>query len=184
MFAWTPAVIERMTALAADGYSSGQIAEAIGAPTRNTVVGKAQRLGIKLIGKPGGHHDKPRVKRAPPERPKAPPPPVARAVPSVRPAAAPMRADPTAAAPEGGVRLVDLRKEHCRWPLNDPLDYETFRFCGAANNGCGPYCGHHASLAYTRPQTRTEAQMAADLRKRMAAAKQWKERSSGRATAN
>lgn len=51
---------------------------------------------------------------------------------------------------DGGVALVDLRADMCRWPLGDPRDVESFRYCGAeAPVGDGPYCAGHKRLAYS-----------------------------------
>jgi len=46
------------------------------------------------------------------------------------------------------VTLMDLREAMCRWPLGDPSTPD-FRFCGVKSRpGSGPYCSHHASIAY------------------------------------
>lgn len=47
---WTPERIERLKQLHADGYSGSQIAAALGGLTRNAVIGKAHRLGLKREG--------------------------------------------------------------------------------------------------------------------------------------
>jgi GcrA cell cycle regulator len=49
------------------------------------------------------------------------------------------------------VTLAELRDSMCRWPLGDPAHPE-FRFCGGRKRaGEGPYCAHHAEIAY-QPQ--------------------------------
>jgi len=45
-FAWTPEAEDALRKLYADGFSSSQIAEQIGCPSRNAVIGKVHRLGI------------------------------------------------------------------------------------------------------------------------------------------
>jgi GcrA cell cycle regulator len=44
------------------------------------------------------------------------------------------------------VTIVELKEAMCRWPLGDPSSPE-FRYCGSPAAG-GPYCAHHAALAY------------------------------------
>lgn len=48
-FTWTDERVETVRALHAQGCSSSEIAARIGAPTRNTVIGKMTRLGLKRI---------------------------------------------------------------------------------------------------------------------------------------
>lgn len=45
-FAWTPEAEDALRKLYAEGFSSSQIAEQIGCPSRNAVIGKVHRLGI------------------------------------------------------------------------------------------------------------------------------------------
>lgn len=52
-------------------------------------------------------------------------------------------------APEGGVLLLDLKPQHCRWPINNGGPY---RFCGAhKESGVLPYCAQHRKMRYRRP---------------------------------
>jgi GcrA cell cycle regulator len=52
------------------------------------------------------------------------------------------------------VTLMDLRESMCRWPMGDPTTPE-FRFCGGRSPvGGGPYCAHHARVAYQPAQDR------------------------------
>jgi hypothetical protein len=48
---------------------------------------------------------------------------------------------------DGRLTVVDLTESSCRWPTGNPRDLKTFRYCGEAAQG-GPYCEHHARLAY------------------------------------
>lgn len=202
MTSWTPEAEARLRQGRIDEESFSQIARAIGnGITREACIGKAHRLGL-----PGGRAGRPKIKfkpiRSPKPipQPKASPPPVARAsagfaaVNAVR-SAERRASDPgllavvtlprepiVCDAPEGGVDIVGLQRHHCRWIAGDAFD--DARYCGAPRAGEGPYCSAHYAIAYPRPQSRTEAQAAADLRKRMAAAKQWKEQTYGREAAN
>jgi len=56
---------------------------------------------------------------------------------------------PAEAPPEGGITLMQLQNETCRWPFGDPRE-PSFRYCGCAgaNNAAGrPYCDDHADMA-------------------------------------
>jgi hypothetical protein len=52
--------------------------------------------------------------------------------------------------PREGITLADLTLFSCRWPIGDPHDLATFRYCGEAAPCGGPYCKCHARLAYLR----------------------------------
>jgi GcrA cell cycle regulator len=67
---WTDAAIETLRQLALEGKSAGVIAAAIGAPSRNAVIGKANRIGIKLSGQT--QSSVPRPPRSVTERPRRP----------------------------------------------------------------------------------------------------------------
>src|SRR5260370_42663969 len=47
---WTAEAIENLKRLALEGRSASVIAAALGAASRNAVIGKANRIGIKLNG--------------------------------------------------------------------------------------------------------------------------------------
>ena len=47
---WTDAAIETLRQMALEGKSASAIAAALGAPSRNAVIGKANRIGVKLTG--------------------------------------------------------------------------------------------------------------------------------------
>ena len=47
---WTDAAIETLRQMALEGKSASSIAVALGAPSRNAVIGKANRIGVKLTG--------------------------------------------------------------------------------------------------------------------------------------
>jgi GcrA cell cycle regulator len=146
-------------------WLAGHTASAIGAQlgvSRCAVVGKAHRLGIIQGEKPGQI----RSVRAQGPRPPAPrQPPISREernarrrerralakgmLPAVAHALA--RRSPTKpAAPD--MRLLetaDLTATSCVWPLGDPSDMSTFRYCGATRPFDRSYCEFHAQLAYT-----------------------------------
>lgn len=114
---WTDERIEELKVLWAEGLTTGEIGKRLGV-SKNAVVGKAHRLGLK--GRPSP------IKKA-----KQP-----------RPAAA------TAKEPEPKMKtLVDLSANTCRWPIGDPRE-PGFHFCGAPAIPGKPYCAEHAAVAY------------------------------------
>jgi GcrA cell cycle regulator len=135
---WTPENIERLKSLDAQGYSTSLIAERFGV-TRNAVIGKMHRLGMS---KPCAARRKPTVTRARPKPEKKPMFKLPQPVP-VRP------------GPPGGLDLLDLKADHCRYPINDAPPY---RFCAAsvAFAGC-PWCVSHHAIVYTPVRDRRSA---------------------------
>ncbi len=67
---WTDAAIETLRQMALEGKSASTIAAALGAPSRNAVIGKANRIGVKLTG--NIHCSAPRAPRSVTERPRRP----------------------------------------------------------------------------------------------------------------
>jgi GcrA cell cycle regulator len=132
---WPEARVESLKQLAADNLSAAEIAAALGDCTRNAVIGKLERLGVRLHGGVN------RIKR---EKP-------------VRVARAKLAAVPVISGPLGlkdlppdespfACTLIDLRDHQCRWPLGDPADLSTFRYCGGPRHDDGPYCPRHTKL--------------------------------------
>ena len=96
---WTDERIEKLTKMWEGGATASQIADELGGVSRNAVIGKAHRLGLKARPSPV----KPNEKEAATPAPKAPkaeaaprPAPAPRAAPAPRPAAAPAQAAPAA----------------------------------------------------------------------------------------
>ena len=52
-----------------------------------------------------------------------------------------------------GITLLDLTLLSCRWPIGNPRDLTTFRYCGEAAPCGDSYCKRHARLAYPRRKT-------------------------------
>ncbi|RBP14423.1 GcrA cell cycle regulator [Roseiarcus fermentans] len=134
---WTDDAVETLRRLAGEGMSASGIAAALGAETRNAVIGKANRIGVKLGG-PGGRTGP----VAPGSRPRSP---------GARPGWAFADAE---VGEMRRVRFVDVRETGCRWPLGDPGGVE-FAFCGLASVEKRPYCAGHCRLAYRPPDARS-----------------------------
>src|SRR6478672_1149921 len=79
---WTDERIEKLTKMWEGGSTASQIAEELGGVSRNAVIGKAHRLGLKARPSPVKPNDKSEApakpaaaaKPAPSPRPAAPPP--------------------------------------------------------------------------------------------------------------
>jgi len=145
---WPDASTARLRVLWAEGLGTKQIGAELGV-SKNSIIGKARRLGLAPRPNPVGVHpghplpaprprpvplprmDRPVVVRklepqqacALGRRPPAPPPPQPPQPPS---------------APHAGV-------EQCQYPLNDGRPW---RFCGAPAVPGRPYCAAHAAKAY------------------------------------
>lgn len=89
---WTDERIERLTKMWEGGATASQIAEELGGVSRNAVIGKAHRLGLKARPSPVKPNEKDAA--APAAAPKAP-----RAETAPRPVAAPRPAPPAAPIP-------------------------------------------------------------------------------------
>lgn len=159
MFAWDDTAIDTMKSLRLEGKSASEIAAALGT-TRNSVCGKAHRLGIpfappKKFGQAGGTPQAARaaatarsvVCRQPgitlaPVKPKLP---VKREPEKVSIWIAPP-APPQRSGDFGPRTILDLGRRHCRFPLfkgHEPMEQKFY--CGEPKFD-GSYCKHHAAL--------------------------------------
>jgi GcrA cell cycle regulator len=166
---WTAEAIEDLKRLALEGKSASNIAAALGVASRNAVIGKASRIGIKLSG--GGRglaRGKTQTRAA---RPQWAIPHHIRST-AVEPGAddAPAR-DPQILPPEGRpawsfgdaeigemrrLRFEDIRGSACRWPLGDPRSGD-FAYCGLTPSDGQSYCAGHCRMAYRPSQSRATA---------------------------
>ena len=159
---WTDERVELLRKLWSDGLSASQVAAELGPGiTRNAVIGKIHRLGLAERAKTAAA-PRPRAAKAP-RQVVAQPRATSHVVHgNVALAFAPQTFVVARAAPEEEVvipmservTLMELRESMCRWPMGDPTTPE-FRFCGAHSPiGSGPYCSHHARVAYQPAQDR------------------------------
>jgi GcrA cell cycle regulator len=156
---WTDAAIETLRQMALEGKSASSIAMALGAPSRNAVIGKANRIGVKLTGHI--HCVAPRASRPSTERPRRPA--IARtnaplwkrvAVPAVPRERKPAWAFAQAQVGEMlKVGLEEIGESHCRWPIGDPTS-EEFAYCGIQTAKGRSYCAGHCRMAYKPPNSR------------------------------
>lgn len=145
-----------------DGIAAGltyqQVTDEMGnIYSRNAVIGRAKRLGLKSKSGskfgPGNRFLTPEqlARKAERERQryaeKVKPAREAR-VDKPKPVVRVVKPAPKIDAPEPRmVALVDLHARDCRWPIGDPKD-SGFGFCGHQREQGEPYCGFHVKLAY------------------------------------
>lgn len=145
---WTEQQRETAAALWRDGRSAAFIAREFGPPvTRSAVAGLMHRLGIKSP-KPKSKSRSPtsefRLRQRGPRAPIVSPKRQRReARPSIASLPALVHCEP--------VSLLDAQIHHCRWPLGESRDFESFRFCGAATTSGSSYCAHHHILSRRPP---------------------------------
>jgi GcrA cell cycle regulator len=178
---WTQQAVETLRKLAVEGRSAAWIAAALGAPSRDAVIGKASRIGIRLNGgtgsaligegqrseRPtpvipwgGGRIRRPQGKGPRSEQPAETPSGMAVSRARSRAPAIPRenkRADRWifATAEVGEMRRIgftEIGEVECRWPLGDPTQ-EDFAYCGLQVAKHHAYCAGHCRLAYRSPNT-------------------------------
>jgi GcrA cell cycle regulator len=154
---WTAEAVEDLKRLALEGRSASVIATALGAASRNAVVGKANRIGIKLNG--DGRAAVLGKIRAAAHR-------TQRATANPKPNAGNHGSSAALArGPEGKaawisceaevgemlrVRFEEICELACRWPLGDPRTGD-FAYCGLAPAKGQSYCAGHCRMAYRPP---------------------------------
>lgn len=151
---WTNERIDELRRLWGQGQTASRIAELLGGVTRNAVIGKAHRLGLR--GRPSpirreeGHQAAPRPPRT------APAAAIAEELTreSVSPiieTPAPLPPLPVEAPPAAVTAGKALRSgtKACSWPVGDPKQ-PGFHFCGEEAVPGRPYCAAHCTQAYQR----------------------------------
>lgn len=164
---WTEARTEYAKTRWLDGASAGTIALELnrqpGAPycTRNSVVGKMHRMGLKVATGTRPSPPRPTMRNrtvqvaaiaAPipvPARSDSPPP-------SSPPPYDLPETEEAASIPRGQrCTLLDLTDAKCHWPVGAPGE-PNFFFCGGTAAEGTPYCGYHCSVAYQPPASRRD----------------------------
>ncbi len=127
---WTPERIKVLIALWEEGLPTSEIGRRLGV-TKNAVVGKVHRLGLKKRQSPIRQTV---ATGAQPKKPKKIAPPA-----------------PMAPMPPSGeiVRLEELTATMCCWPEGEPGTPE-FHFCGKPAVPDKPYCEEHCARAYVK----------------------------------
>jgi hypothetical protein len=138
---WTDENVAKLRQACADGKSAKEIAEEVfdGAVTRNAVIGKRGRLGIKddavsRAKKNARAQRKQRAKRAAPLKPK-----------------------PEAPAATFNCSFIELTDKRCQNPIGQPSE---LRYCGAPVEQVS-FCAWCSTIVYGRKKSRDEQRIAA-----------------------
>jgi len=124
---------EVLRKMASEGATAQMIADELGR-TRNSIIGRCNRMDIRLLN--GSMKGRKKPRRAKPKR-----------VPMPQCLAKPPGSPPKAIEPKR-LTITQLKPNSCRWPLGDPSRPD-FRYCGA-HADTWPYCQAHRALAYNR----------------------------------
>jgi GcrA cell cycle regulator len=149
---WTDERVATLKKLWLDGLSASQIAKQLGGVTRNAVIGKVHRLGLSGRAAPS-QPSRTTFKAPRPARPIHTPAP--RRVEAHAHTPTPPRPIVYDESP-GSATVLTLGAHMCKWPIGDP-SADSFTFCGRRNDGDGPYCVQHASVAYQPQQARKKS---------------------------
>ncbi|MFM9937362.1 MAG: GcrA family cell cycle regulator [Novosphingobium sp.] len=128
---WTDERIEKLTKMWEGGATASQIAEELGGVSRNAVIGKAHRLGLKARPSPVKPNDKSEVAQAKTPRPVAEPSvpaeprvavprPAPTPAPAATPAAPPLARAPIAAEPAASPAALPVSAESVTPPPPPP----------------------------------------------------------------
>ncbi|MCK5446371.1 MAG: global cell cycle regulator GcrA-like protein [Rhodospirillaceae bacterium] len=131
---WKPEQISQLTDLWDTGLPTSAIGKKMGI-TKNSVIGKARRMGLPARPSPIRMGGPSRRKRAPKKAIK-----IKKEI-ILRPKDIPL------------VPLIDLGNG-CPWPYGDPQD-DDFGFCGQQKDGKKAYCAEHNERAYLKPKKRS-----------------------------
>jgi GcrA cell cycle regulator len=137
---WTDERVEELRRLWNDEeMSASQIARAMGAPSRNSVLSKIHRSGLNLRQ---GNRPRLPVSRGPALRA---PRPIVEKLPVVE-------LPPVVLETGEHITLMTVGDRYCRWPIGDPRDAD-FYFCGNKPIEGGPYCEAHHRTAHQPRQS-------------------------------
>ncbi len=151
---WTDTAIIDLTRMWSEGRPARLIAEALGAISKNAVIGKAHRLNLparKETQEPSG--TRPRMQyayRGKQRKPRASKQ-LRTVIPIEKPKPTPI--DDRMIPLEQRKSLQELNPWHCRWPVHD-TDHPEFFFCGGIATEGKPYCPAHCERAFIGTERR------------------------------
>ncbi len=142
---WTNERVDELRRLWGQGQTASRIADLLGGVTRNAVIGKVHRLGLRGRPSPIRRDENGAVSR---------PGPVVRAsMPApMKPELPPAEAAPVASLPgpaPSQPKVAHGGGRSCSWPVGDPKQ-PGFHFCGGEALPGRPYCASHCGMAYQR----------------------------------
>ena len=149
---WTAEAIEVLKNLALAGRSASVIAATLGAASRNAVIGKANRIGIRLNGdgRAATFDGLQAVARPRPARGEQSSASALSRAPNGKAAWAFAEAEVQEMRRVG---FEDIHEFVCRWPLGDPMSGD-FAYCGLKAAKGHSYCAGHCRMAYQSPKAR------------------------------
>ncbi|MDH5489525.1 MAG: GcrA family cell cycle regulator [Rhodospirillaceae bacterium] len=124
---WTPDRIKTLIALWDEGHPTSEIGRRLGV-TKNSVVGKVHRLGLK--------------KRQSPIR-------QASSTPRPKPVKTTASKTPVVKPSASSVKMEELTSSMCCWPEGEP-GTDNLHFCGQPIMEDKPYCEEHCARAYVK----------------------------------
>ncbi len=132
MAGWTPQQVNKAVNMWQDGKTATEIAHTI-SKTRNAVIGKLNRLGVKKqnTGSPQNNDDEVKAKKGST---------------SAGTKSANGRANQEIREDQK-LTLLFLNEKTCRWPIGDPST-KNFWFCGKSPQPGKRYCAQHSDLAF------------------------------------
>jgi hypothetical protein len=145
---WSPERDAQLRELASLGHSASQIAQFIGVTTRNSVCGRAWRLGVKIgsgerrNARMGGRKKGLANKLTRMFRPRG---------------FLPRKELAQAVAPQQQIfdslnlSILEIGRAQCRYATTND---HPFLFCGHPTSGDASYCAHHHALCTTSPRPR------------------------------
>lgn len=151
--AWTTAQEAQLLELIGLQLSASKIGLEMG-KTRNAIIGKVHRCGLKLFVAPRRPRDPNyvRPKRSHDRHPSRRLKRQGRRLVTMSPIQMLFHTESVDVPPDFSDHMVpfmDVREGQCRWPIGDPSS-PTFRFCGAGQMGHESYCARHCRLAYRK----------------------------------
>jgi GcrA cell cycle regulator len=151
MTTWTDERIDQLRACIVAGFSASQIGREIGV-TRNAVIGKTSRLGLKL---PGQKYNTSEIKAARKKKTERAPR-VRFYMPKLKTGLVKVITDTD--IPKAQRKTIwQLGPCDCRWPVGEPGARDFF-YCGAPALDWGPYCeGHHLRAHAREPEQQRRA---------------------------
>jgi GcrA cell cycle regulator len=140
---WTDERVDVLKHMIKDGSTCSERARALGGVTRNAVIGKVLRMGLRMAHA----KRKPRVYTPPAKRPR-----------SIKNRTVQIVKDnlplPTVQADDiARVSLFDLDAHHCRFPVGNNPGPDKPHYCGS-DIAVGMYCHDHARRCFNGPQVR------------------------------
>lgn len=154
MSVWTEAMDAELRRLYGAGIPFSQCAPQISAlgdvsVSRNAVIGRAHRLGLRRGPDYKQQARSPRARRTP-SPPKSRPPAPARIAPEIVAEPVALRCVEVVSLKIG---IADLNNQACHYPEGDG----PFTFCGNPSKAGSPYCGPHHAICHTSAPARTRA---------------------------